>query len=128
MTKKAVFTRFGEISYTPASFNCFLEDFKGSLEEKRRYLFSSDDWRLTEPELRHSVIEVDIPDWIPEFCHVNYMTSYDDIGRALRVIEKHPDRPFYKSLISFLADKGYLTRRQIQAVLHPERRRNRDSY
>ena len=125
MKRKAVYTRFGEVSYTPASFNCFLDDFRGNLNEKKCFLFSSDDWRLTPPEPVHKVVEVDIPDWIPERCHANYLTAYDDLGQALRVIERYPGRPFYQSLLAFLRNKGYFTPRQIDAVLYPTRYQSR---
>jgi hypothetical protein len=122
MIRKAVYTRFGEVSYTPADFNCFLEDFKGDLGEKKQFLFSSDDWRLTAPENKHEVRDVEIPDWVPVDLQAVYLTEYEKLGKALRAIALYPNRPFYKSLISFVQARGFLTPRQISSVLHPERR------
>lgn len=121
MIKKAVFTKFGEISYTPANFNCFLEEFTGDLNQKERFLLSSDDYRLTDPLPKHEVREINIPDWIPQDLQKEYCKNYK-FGEVLKTIEEkiqNGKNEFFKSLKDQIILRGKLTNKQINAVLYP---------
>ena len=123
MKRKAIFTRFGIVSYTPADFNCFVDDPKAKeidLKEKERFLWSSDDCRLTEPELKHKIVEIEIPDWIKKHHHVEYASKSSIIGKTLRKIEymtKNTRRKFYQSLKDWYIEHHRLTNKQVDACL-----------
>lgn len=126
MLRKVVFTKHGEISYTPPSFNCFLEEFTGDLNEQERFLLSSDDWRLTEPMPKHEIREMDIPDWIPADLHREYF-RLSNLGQALQSIEynlTNGKSRFFQSLRDQLRERGYLTKRQIETILYPPWKRH----
>ena len=89
-THQIVFRKNGEVSYTPPSPSCLLEDFDGDLEQTANFLLSSDDWRLIPGKL-YSVSEVTLPDWVSPKWWCRHEIEYKYFMRFVDGAKVDPD-------------------------------------